>query len=99
MCENGFGGAGPEKSSPPLLPIPHLVPPLIPLAQPRPPSPTPLPPPLQLVPGVVQSLKVITYTSSLRIAHYAFEYALLNNRKKVCVGTCAWMCAWGGWVV
>lgn len=37
----------------------------------------------ELVSGVVQSLKVITYSSSLRIAQYAFEYALLNNRKKV----------------
>ena len=37
----------------------------------------------QVYPGVVESLKVITYTGSLRIAKYAFELAYLNNRKKV----------------
>lgn len=36
-----------------------------------------------MVPGVVESLKVITEKKSKRTAEYAFEYALLNNRKKV----------------
>ncbi|KAG6604970.1 Isocitrate dehydrogenase [NAD] regulatory subunit 1, mitochondrial, partial [Cucurbita argyrosperma subsp. sororia] len=37
----------------------------------------------EVIPGVVESLKVITKFSSERIAKYAFEYAYLNNRKKV----------------
>ncbi|CAN1276098.1 Isocitrate dehydrogenase [NAD] regulatory subunit 1, mitochondrial [Linum perenne] len=37
----------------------------------------------EVVPGVVESLKVITKHCSERIAEYAFEYAYLNNRKKV----------------
>ncbi|EYU40472.1 hypothetical protein ABFS82_14G124700 [Erythranthe guttata] len=37
----------------------------------------------EVVPGVVESLKVITKFCSERIAKYAFEYAYLNNRKKV----------------
>ncbi|KAK4788326.1 hypothetical protein SAY86_019645 [Trapa natans] len=37
----------------------------------------------EVVPGVVESLKVITKFCSERIALYAFEYANLNNRKKV----------------
>lgn len=37
----------------------------------------------ELVPGVIESIKVITKSSSRRIAEYAFEYALLSNRKKV----------------
>lgn len=37
----------------------------------------------EVVPGVVESLKVITQFCSERIAKYAFEYAYLNNRKKV----------------
>ncbi len=32
---------------------------------------------------MVESLKVITYEKSLRTAQYAFEFAFLNNRKKV----------------
>lgn len=36
-----------------------------------------------VVPGVVESLKVITEKASTRIARYAFEYARDNNRKKV----------------
>lgn len=36
-----------------------------------------------MVPGVVESIKVITEAKSRRIARYAFEYALLNNRKTV----------------
>ncbi|CAM8891082.1 unnamed protein product [Rhodiola kirilowii] len=37
----------------------------------------------EVVPGVVKSHKVITKFCSERIAQYAFEYAYLNNRKKV----------------
>ncbi|KAH7851744.1 hypothetical protein Vadar_015989 [Vaccinium darrowii] len=37
----------------------------------------------EVVPGVVESLKVMTKFCSERIAKYAFEYAYLNNRKKV----------------
>ncbi|KAF3549122.1 hypothetical protein DY000_02009451 [Brassica cretica] len=37
----------------------------------------------EVVPGVVESLKVITKYCSERIARYAFEHAYLNNRKKV----------------
>ncbi|XP_057526127.1 isocitrate dehydrogenase [NAD] regulatory subunit 1, mitochondrial-like [Amaranthus tricolor] len=37
----------------------------------------------EVVSGVVESLKVITKFNSERIAKYAFEYAYLNNRKKV----------------
>merc|ERR1712063_13994 len=33
--------------------------------------------------GIVQSLKVITHSASLRIADFAFNYAKTNNRKKV----------------
>ena len=36
-----------------------------------------------VVPGVVESLKIITEKASTRIAKYAFEYARDNNRKKV----------------
>jgi isocitrate dehydrogenase (NAD+) len=36
-----------------------------------------------VVPGVVESLKVITEVACLRIARYAFEYAVNHNRKKV----------------
>lgn len=35
------------------------------------------------VPGVVESLKIITEHKSRRIAEYAFQYAIANNRKKV----------------
>lgn len=37
----------------------------------------------EVVPGVVESLKIITYKNSERIAKYAFEFAYLNERKKV----------------
>ncbi|KAG6543235.1 hypothetical protein Mapa_015486 [Marchantia paleacea] len=37
----------------------------------------------EVVPGVVESLKVITKFCSERIAKYAFEYAYLNGRKTV----------------
>ena len=36
-----------------------------------------------VVPGVVESLKIITEKASTRIAKYAFEYAVANGRKKV----------------
>lgn len=36
-----------------------------------------------VVPGVVESLKIITEKASTRIARYAFEYARLEGRKKV----------------
>ncbi|KAK8158876.1 isocitrate dehydrogenase subunit 1 mitochondrial precursor [Phyllosticta citrichinensis] len=39
----------------------------------------------QSVPGVVESLKIITRTKSERIAKFAFAFALANNRKKVTV--------------
>ena len=35
------------------------------------------------VPGVVESLKIVTAQKSERIAKFAFDYALKNNRKKV----------------
>ena len=37
----------------------------------------------EVVPGVVESLKIITAKASTRIARFAFEYARNNNRKKV----------------
>lgn len=36
-----------------------------------------------VVPGVVESLKIITEKASTRIARYAFDYAKANGRKKV----------------
>jgi isocitrate dehydrogenase (NAD+) len=36
-----------------------------------------------VVPGVVESLKIITEVASTRIARHAFEYARTNNRKKI----------------
>lgn len=36
-----------------------------------------------VVPGVVESLKVITEAASLRIARFAFDYAAKNGRRKV----------------
>jgi isocitrate dehydrogenase (NAD+) len=36
-----------------------------------------------VVPGVVESIKIITEKASTRIAKYAFEHAVKNNRKKV----------------
>lgn len=38
-----------------------------------------------VIPGVVESIKIITEKASTRIARYAFEYAKLNGRKKVTV--------------
>lgn len=37
----------------------------------------------QAVPGVVESLKIMTRTKSERIARFAFDFALKNGRKKV----------------
>ena len=37
----------------------------------------------EVVPGVVESLKVITEKASTRIARFAFEYARKNRRKKI----------------
>src|SRR5215472_12057458 len=37
----------------------------------------------EVVPGVVESLKIITEKASTRIARFAFEYARKNGRKKV----------------
>lgn len=37
----------------------------------------------EVVPGVVESLKIITRYASTRIARFAFDYARKNNRKKV----------------
>ncbi len=37
----------------------------------------------EVVPGVVESLKVITEKASTRIAKFAFEYAKKNKRKKI----------------
>ena len=37
----------------------------------------------EVVPGVVESLKIITEKASTRIARYAFDYARQNNRKRV----------------
>ncbi len=37
----------------------------------------------EVVPGVVESLKVITRTASTRIAEFAFYYAATQNRRKV----------------
>lgn len=36
-----------------------------------------------VVPGVVESIKIITEKASTRISRYAFEYAMDNGRKKV----------------
>src|SRR6266481_1069598 len=37
----------------------------------------------EVVPGVVESIKIITEKASTRIARFAFEYARKNNRKKI----------------
>ena len=37
----------------------------------------------EVVPGVVESLKIITEKASTRIAHFAFQYAKKHGRKKV----------------
>lgn len=38
----------------------------------------------EVVPGVVENLKIISSDACERIAHYAFEYASQNGRKSVC---------------
>jgi hypothetical protein len=38
---------------------------------------------MQVVPGVVQSIKLITRDASLRVANYAFEIARREGRKRV----------------
>lgn len=37
----------------------------------------------QTIPGVVENLKIITRQQSLKIAHFAFNYAQRNNLDKV----------------
>ena len=37
----------------------------------------------QTVPGVVESLKIITAENTRRLVNFAFNYALENKRKKV----------------
>src|ERR1700674_2202452 len=37
----------------------------------------------EVVPGVVESLKIITEKASTRVARFAFEYARKNRRKKI----------------
>lgn len=37
----------------------------------------------EVYPGVVESIKVTTAEASEKIANYAFEFAFMNNRKKV----------------
>ena len=39
----------------------------------------------EVVPGVIESLKIITERASTRIARFAFEYATANDRKRVTV--------------
>ncbi|MGH9676817.1 MAG: isocitrate/isopropylmalate dehydrogenase family protein, partial [Candidatus Acidiferrum sp.] len=38
----------------------------------------------EIVPGVVQSIKVVTERASLRFFRFAFEYARANKRKTIC---------------
>jgi len=38
---------------------------------------------VQIVDGVVQSIKLITERASQRVAEFAFEYARANGRQKV----------------
>src|SRR6266699_3610355 len=37
----------------------------------------------EIIPGVVESLKIITEKASTRIAHFAFDFALREKRKKI----------------
>src|SRR2546426_3133613 len=37
----------------------------------------------EIIPGVVESLKIITEKASTRISHFAFDYVLRENRKKI----------------
>jgi isocitrate dehydrogenase (NAD+) len=38
----------------------------------------------QVVPGVCESIKIISERACRNVAEYAFDYATLNNRKEVC---------------
>jgi isocitrate dehydrogenase (NAD+) len=38
---------------------------------------------LQIIDGVVQSIKLITWDASERVARYAFDYAKSSGRKRV----------------
>src|SRR5437667_12739 len=38
---------------------------------------------IEIIPGVVESLKIITEKASTRISHFAFDYVLRENRKKI----------------
>ena len=38
---------------------------------------------LQVVPGVVQSIKLITKNASMRVAEFAFKYAQEQGRRSV----------------
>ena len=38
---------------------------------------------LKSVPGVIESLKIVTRSNSTRIARFAFDYAMKHGRKKV----------------
>ena len=40
--------------------------------------------PIQIVDGVVQSIKLITRDASMRVAEYAFKYASQEGRQSVC---------------
>ena len=40
-------------------------------------------PVIQIVDGVVQSIKLITEKASRRVAKYAFEYAKANGRSRI----------------
>lgn len=39
----------------------------------------------EVIPGVVEALKIVTRSASRRIMRYAFEYARTHGRKKLCV--------------
>lgn len=46
----------------------------------------------QIDENTAHSIKIITRDASIRIAEYAFDYAIKNNRKEVCVVTKANIC-------
>jgi isocitrate dehydrogenase (NAD+) len=39
---------------------------------------------VQVVPGIVENLKIITKEASTRVAEFAFQYAVAQGREKVC---------------
>ena len=47
----------------------------------------------QIDENTAHSIKIITRDASIRIAEYAFDYAIKNNRKEVCVVTKANICS------